>query len=558
MSQDTAMATIEPGGEEELDAQMLARRVELALSITRYVAQFGAIMVFSLVILWLLLLQQYVQLPAFAVLVVPVVASAWAYPAFHRRGQATIGINLFLASLLFLFATGSIFVLPEMLLAAVPMYVFFIILSNLLLETKNGLWLTGACVFIFAVVVTVVKLWTPGWYLRLSKTIELVMNSSFSVFALLAVAVMVRRIIKGQDESIRQSQQANLEIERRAAGEQEQRECLQMAVRKYVDYMATVGQGNLAARLTLDGSKGASEDPLITLGRQLNETVGDLQDMILQIRDAANNLNSATAEILAAANQQVSGASQQSAAISQTTTTVDEVKTIAEQSVARAQEVAGAAQRTVEVSRAGQHAVGETIASMTQIKARVESIAENILALAGQTQQIGEIIATVNDIAAQSNLLALNASVEASRAGEYGRGFAVVAVEVRNLAEQSRQATAQVKTILSDIQKATNATVIATEEGTQRVDEGMHLAAQAGEAVEHLAVVIEESAQVAAQMVAGGRQQASGVEQIATAMQNIYQATVQSLSGTRQAEKAAQNLNNLARSLTEIVEQYQL
>jgi methyl-accepting chemotaxis protein len=558
MSQDTAMATIEPGGEEELDAQMLARRVELALSITRYVAQLGAIMVFSLVILWLLLLRQYVQLPAFAVLVVPVVASAWAYPAFHRRGQATIGINLFLASLLFLFATGSIFVLPEMLLAAVPMYVFFIILSNLLLETKNGLWLTGACVFIFAVVVTVVKLWTPGWYLRLSKTIELVMNSSFSVFALLAVAVMVRRIIKGQDESFRQSQQANLEIERRAAGEQEQRECLQMAVRKYVDYMATVGQGNLAARLTLDGSKGASEDPLITLGRQLNETVGDLQDMILQIRDAANNLNSATAEILAAANQQVSGASEQSAAISQTTTTVDEVKTIAEQSVARAQEVAGAAQRTVEVSRAGQHAVGETIASMTQIKARVESIAENILALAGQTQQIGEIIATVNDIAAQSNLLALNASVEASRAGEYGRGFAVVAVEVRNLAEQSRQATAQVKTILSDIQKATNATVIATEEGTQRVDEGMHLAAQAGEAVEHLAVVIEESAQVAAQMAAGGRQQASGVEQIATAMQNINQATLQSLSGTRQAEKAAQNLNNLARSLTEIVEQYQL
>ena len=102
MSQDTAMATIEPGGEEELDAQMLARRVELALSITRYVAQLGAIMVFSLVILWLLLLRQYVQLPAFAVLVVPVVASAWAYPAFHRRGQATIGINLFLASLLFL------------------------------------------------------------------------------------------------------------------------------------------------------------------------------------------------------------------------------------------------------------------------------------------------------------------------------------------------------------------------------------------------------------------------------------------------------------------------
>ena len=246
------------------------------------------------------------------------------------------------------------------------------------------------------------------------------------------------------------------------------------------------------------------------------------------------------------------------AAISQTTATVDEVRAITEQSVVRAQEVAGTSQRTVEVSHTGQRAVQETIGSMGQIRTRVEGIAENILTLAEQTQQIGEIIATVNDIAAQSNILALNASVEAARAGEYGKGFAVVAVEVRNLAEQSRQATAQVKGILSDIQRATNATVMATEEGTKQVEEGMILASQAGESIEQLAGVIEENAQAAAQMVAGGRQQATGVEQIAVAMQNINQATAQNLSSTRQAEKAAQNLNALAGSLTEVVEQYRL
>ena len=124
-------------------------------------------------------------------------------------------------------------------------------------------------------------------------------------------------------------------------------------------------------------------------------------------------------------------------------------------------------------------------------QSRVESIAENIVALSEQTQQIGEIITTVNDIAAQSNILALNASVEAARAGEYGKGFAVVAVEVRNLAEQSRQATAQVKAILSDIQKATNATVMATEEGTKQVEDGAQLAMKAGEAIEQLAEVIQ-------------------------------------------------------------------
>ncbi len=339
--------------------------------------------------------------------------------------------------------------------------------------------------------------------------------------------------------------------------EQEQREYLEISVREYVAYMDEVAQGNLGARLDVDGYA-SSEDPLLVLGRSLNEMTTGLQQMIRQIQEAASNLSASSSEILAATTQQASGASEQSAAIAQTTTTVDELKTIAEQSVSRAQDVAGASRRTVEVSRKGIDTVDETIASMREIKARVESIAENILALSEQTQQIGEIIATVNDIADQSNMLALNASVEAARAGEYGKGFAVVAQEVRNLAEQSRQATAQVKTILSDIQRATNATVMATEEGTKGADEGVALAAQAGETIEQLAGVIEESAQAAMQLVAGGRQQASGVEQVSLAMQNINQATAQSLASTREAERAAQDLNGLAHRLSEIVARYQL
>ena len=333
---------------------------------------------------------------------------------------------------------------------------------------------------------------------------------------------------------------------------------LRTFVLRYDNFMIEVGLGNLSARLVLDEDEGETKDPLIALGHRLNETAAKLQRMIAQAREAASNLNASSAEILSVATQQASGASEQSAAIAQTTTTADELRTIAGQLVSRAQDVAGASQRTVEVSRAGEWAVQKTIASMHEIKGRVEGIAENILALSEQTQQIGEIIATVNDIAAQSNILALNASVEAARAGEYGKGFAVVAVEVRNLAEQSRQATAQVRTILSDIQKATNATVMATEEGTKGVDEGTRLAAQAQEAIEQLAKVIQESAQAATQMVAGGRQQASGVDQVSLAMQNINQATMQSLASTHQAEKAARDLNELAYSLTEIVEQYQL
>ncbi|MCP4543839.1 MAG: HAMP domain-containing protein [Chloroflexi bacterium] len=339
--------------------------------------------------------------------------------------------------------------------------------------------------------------------------------------------------------------------------EHNQREHLESTVREYVEYMEAVGQGDLTLQMDIDGN-GTQNDMLSVLGHTLNRTTATVKDMTRQIHGAASNLTSSAAEILSATTQQASGASEQSAAISQTTTTVDELKTIAEQSVARAQDVASASQRTVEVSHTGQRSVQEIIASMREIKAQVEGIAENILALSEQTQQIGDIISTVNDIASQSNILALNASVEAARAGAYGKGFAVVAVEVRNLAEQSRQATAQVRTILSDIQKATNATVMATEEGTKGVDKGVRLTEQAGEAIVQLAGVIQESAQAAAQMVAGGRQQSAGVEQVALAMQNINQTTVQSLSSTRQAEKAARELNDLARSLTEIVEQYRL
>ncbi len=339
--------------------------------------------------------------------------------------------------------------------------------------------------------------------------------------------------------------------------EQDERAHLESTVRRYVDFAAEVGGGNLSTRLSLDGQERPDDDPLIQLGQQLNWMTSSLQKVISQISQVAGDLSSTSAEILASTAQQVSGASEQSAAISETTTTVDEVRNIAEQTVLRAQEVADAAQRSVEISRAGEGAVGDTIESMSGIKVRVEGIAENILALSEQTQQIGEIIASVNDIASQSNMLALNASVEAARAGEQGKGFAVVAMEVRSLAEQSRQATQQVEAILSDIQRATNMTVMATEEGTKGVEEGVTLSARTGQVIQQLGATLTQSSQAAVQMVAGGQQQTSGIEQIALAMQNINQATVQSLASTRQAEKAARDLNELARGLLETVERYQ-
>ncbi len=299
-----------------------------------------------------------------------------------------------------------------------------------------------------------------------------------------------------------------------------------------------------------------SNDEVGVLAANFNRMVRRLRGILGSVQEAANNLNAATAEILAATTQQASGASEQSAAITQTSTTVDEVKAISEQAISRSQEVADTSRRTVEVSRSGREAVQETIDSMNTIKVRVSGIAENILALSDKTQKIGEIIASVGDIAAQSNMLALNASVEAARAGEHGKGFAVVATEVRSLAEQSKQATAQVRAILTDIQNAINASVMVTEAGAKVVDEGVLRAAEARQSIEQLATVINESAQISAQVAAGGQQQAAGVEQIALAIQNINTAMQQSLASTRQTEQSAQELNELSAVLKEKVQQY--
>jgi methyl-accepting chemotaxis protein len=195
---------------------------------------------------------------------------------------------------------------------------------------------------------------------------------------------------------------------------------------------------------------------------------------------------------------------------------------------------------------------------MLSLKDQVRHIAETILNLSEQTLQIGEIIASVNDIADQSNLLALNAAMEAARAGEAGRGFAVVAGEVRNLAEQSRQATAQVSSILSEIQKAANTAVMVTEKGTTSAESGVALAKSTGDSIRVIREHTQQAVAAAEQIVASARQQLAGMDQITRAMGNINQGTMQTQKGMQQVDQAAQNLNDLARQLTGIVQQYKI
>ncbi len=290
----------------------------------------------------------------------------------------------------------------------------------------------------------------------------------------------------------------------------------------------------------------------------LNKMIESLRGLNAELQSGFGILASSSTEILATVSLVAAGAAETATAVSETSTTAEEVKQTAHLSNQKTKVVQETALKTATVSETGRKAVTETLEAMTGIRGQMESIAESVVRLSEQGQTIGEIIATVNDLAEQSNLLAVNAAIEATRAGEYGKGFAVVAQEVRSLAEQSRQATTQVRTILMQVQKATSATVMATEQGTKAVAAGVKQATEAGDAIRTLTAAVGESAQAATQIAASSQQQLVGMDQIASAIANIRQATTENMAGSKQLEAAARGLQELGGRLKGLVERQRI
>lgn len=323
----------------------------------------------------------------------------------------------------------------------------------------------------------------------------------------------------------------------------------------YVQSLDMVVLGDWRQRLDIAGltAKNDEERMLRRLGEAVNRVLDRLQGIVTEISDAVSRVETDTQEILTAMGRQIDMANEQDAVVTETTATVNEVRATVTETAERAQSVAETAQVSVDISRTGTEAVTETVLGMEVIRHRVEDIADNILVLSENTQQIGEIIATVNSLADQSRMLALNASVEAARAGEEGKGFAVVALEVRNLADQNREATVQVREILGEIQRATNAAVMVTEEGSKGVDQGQNLVNRAGDSIRDLSHAIEEAALAAMQIAASTRQQTIGMDQLTQAMRTIKKATTETLSTTIQVKTSVQNLQDASNRINMVL-----
>ena len=310
--------------------------------------------------------------------------------------------------------------------------------------------------------------------------------------------------------------------------------------------------------LTVNVPPNSRTDEVGSLMRTFSAMVENLRKTTQEITEGVGVLALSSSEILATTTQVASGAAETASAVSETSATLEEVKQTAQVASQKAKYVSDSAQAASQTSQAGRKSAEEAIHGMQRVQEQMELIAESIVRLSEQSQAIGEIIASVNDLAEQSNLLAVNAAIEANKAGEQGKGFVVVAQEIKSMAEQSKQATAQVRTILGDIQKATSAAVLATEQGTKAVDAGVRQSTQAGESIRLLAESINEAAQAATQIAASSQQQMVGMDQVAQAMENIKQASVQNVSGTKQAEVAAQSLHELGQKLQLLVAQYRV
>jgi methyl-accepting chemotaxis protein len=315
---------------------------------------------------------------------------------------------------------------------------------------------------------------------------------------------------------------------------------------------STIALGDLSTILKKDNRK----DEVGILNRAFSDMVTKLSKQMNDLSEGINILASSSSEITASVTQLASSSSETATAVSETTATVEEVKQTAVISNNKAKMVSNNAIKMNEISTEGSKAIANTLEGMAKIKGQMNAIAGMVVKLSEQSQTIGEITATVNELAEQSNLLSVNAAIEAAKAGEQGKGFTVVAQEIKQLANRSKEATAQVRNILRDIQKSISSAVMATEDGTKAVDEGLKLTTISGETIQTLSDSISEASNAAIQIAASSQQQLEGMDQMVIAMENIREASLQSVASTQQSVDSVTELQKLGQKLDEMMKQY--
>lgn len=276
------------------------------------------------------------------------------------------------------------------------------------------------------------------------------------------------------------------------------------------------------------------------LGRQIGTAVGQVQ--------------SSSSELQAAANQQATGAKEQATAMNEISTTISELLATSRQITDSAQRVAQVAEDTARSARSGEQTVEKTHESISGIRRQVDLIVNHMLDLGKKSQHIGAVLDIVSELAEQTNILAINATIEAAGAGEAGRRFAIVADEIRKLADRVAGSTKEIRGLIEDVRSAVNTTVMATETGSKTVDAGTRQFDHVAASFKQIAGLVATTTEAAREIELSTKQQMTAVEQVNVAIANIAQASKETEASSGQTLQTASQLAGLSRDLLRLVQ----
>jgi methyl-accepting chemotaxis protein len=314
------------------------------------------------------------------------------------------------------------------------------------------------------------------------------------------------------------------------------------------DQARRIAEGDLTRRVEAAGQ----------LGDAFNAMVASLSHLVGQIKKASLQIASSSSQILAASKQAEKGSAEQASSIAQTTTTMDELLSASKQIASSADAVVQIAEKTLSAAQSGEEAVHESIKGMEEIAENNRQTAERTLELSEKNQEIGNVVDLIDEIADKSDLLALNAAIEGAKAGEAGKGFAVVATEMRALAENVIASTKEIKGLISEIQKASNASVLATEGQMKATERGTHVAEKTAEHLQQILQMVEQTTEAAKQISLATQQQRTGTEQVVQSMSEIAKIAKSNVAGAAQTTSSTVELASLADELRQAVSRFQL